>query len=213
LCKLPEAYQKIRFCPRLLKYRGSIIIQMAEGVSERVAVSFTPITQGTVDDTMHQIGFRPEVIYAEERAYLNTFEKPLLDFVERSAALLQGEAGSEAAEAYLRGVYIMHELFRRQAGWRERALPPVTENLCKAYVQDNFEGWQEENSSVETIFHSEGDRLELEEGEIVPLFDKLREIEGDNFVYVKGGLADLYFLYRKAMKTADLEAKFKVAPE
>ena len=38
-------------------------------------------------------------------------------------------------------------------------------------------------------------------------------VEGQNYVYAKGGMADVYFLFRKAIKTVELESKFKVAPE
>lgn len=71
----------------------------------------------------------------------------------------------------------------------------------------------ESSFSSKVYFHSEGDRLEQQEGEITRLFDKLREKEANNFVYVKGGMADTYFLYKKAIQTAELESKFKEVPE
>lgn len=86
---------------------------MAEDVTERVATSLIPFSDSAIDGIIQQLEFKPEVIYKEEGAYINTFEQPFWHFVEAGSETLEETNGSEAAEAYRRGAYIMHDLFRR----------------------------------------------------------------------------------------------------
>ena len=102
---------------------------MAEGVTETAITSLTPFSETTIDGVIQQLEFKPEVIYSEERAYINTYEQPFWHFVEASSEALTETDGNDAAEAYRRGVYIMHDVFRRQGSWKPGVLPTITVDL------------------------------------------------------------------------------------